>query len=137
MKQVFPYIKKLFIQSCVCFTLMTLFLFLIGSAVPAFGNAIAVSTILSLYLFSLLLSAANLLLLIPQIKIALRVLLHFIASIISFYSIFVVVGMKITAQREALTALLLFTIFYALLMGLYLFLYFSCSSAPRMDEKKR
>lgn len=136
MKRVFPYIKKLFVQSCICFTLMTLFLFLVGSAVPAFGNAIAVSTILSLYLFSLLLAAANLLLQIPQLKIGIRVLLHFIASIVAFYSIFVVVGMKITTQRATLTVLLLFTIFYALFMGLYLFLYFSFSANGRSTEQK-
>ena len=134
MNTLWSHIKKIFTHSCVCFTLLILFLFLLGSSVPSFGNAIAVGSILSVYLFSLLLACANLLLGISRIQIGFRVLLHYIVSLSAFYGVFVLIALKITAPRSALVCLLLFTIFYAIFMGVYLYLYFSI--APKKVEKK-
>lgn len=135
MKNILPHIKKILIHSCVCFTGMTLFLFLIGSSVPTFGNAIAVSGILSVYLFSLLLSFANRLLVVQKIKIGWRVLLHYLASAASFYGVFILIAMKITASRSILVGMLLFTILYAFFMGIYLFLYYSVVKESKEQEK--
>ncbi len=127
MKAILPYIKKVLTSSCICFTLITLFLFLIGKAVPTVGDAIAVSSLLTIYLFSLLLALAGLLLGISAIQIGWRVLLHYLASLFAFYVVFIGIAMKLSAARSALIGLLLFTVLYAILMGVYLFLYHSYS----------
>ena len=89
----------------------------------------------SLYLFSVLLAIANLLLRLPRIQIGWRVLLHFLASLACFYVVFIVIAAKITATRSILTAMLIFTILYIVVMGLYLFLYFSLSAEAQKKKK--
>ena len=136
MKTILPYIKKTFVQSCICFTLLTLFLFLIGSSIPAFGNAIDVSNILTLYLFALLLALANLLLLLPKIEIAWRVLIHYLASLAAFYVAFILIAMKLTAARSILSGILVFTIFYVIFIGIYLCFYLSLTNEKGEKKKK-
>ncbi|MBQ8175365.1 MAG: DUF3021 family protein [Clostridia bacterium] len=121
MKTVFPMIKRILSQSCICFTLLVLALFLIGSAFPGFGNAIEVGSILSIFGFSLLLSCANLILRIKKIPLILRVVLHFVACLIPFYVMFVVIISGRTEAGAILADFLLFLILYALIMGAYLF----------------
>ena len=135
MKTVFYHFKKVFTHSCVCFTLITLFLFLIGSASPTFGSAIKVSSILSIYLFSLLLALANLLLILPKIQIGWRVMLHYLASLAAFYGVFILIAFKITATRSILVSILLFTILYTPFMGMYLFLFFSVIKKSKEQDK--
>ena len=120
MKAILPYIKKILTSSCICFTLITLFLYLIGKAVPTVGDAVAISSLFTIYLFSLLLALAGLLLGISTIQIGWRVLLHYLASLFAFYVVFIVIAMKLSAARSALIGLLLFTMLYAILMGVYL-----------------
>ncbi len=127
MKAILPYIKKILTSSCICFTLITLFLYLIGKAVPTVGDAVAISSLFTIYLFSLLLALAGLLLGISTIQIGWRVLLHYLASLFAFYFVFIVIAMKLSAARSALIGLLLFTMLYVILMGVYLFLYHSYS----------
>ncbi len=127
MKAILPYIKKILTSSCICFTLITLFLYLIGKAVPTVGDAVAISSLFTIYLFSLLLALAGLLLGISTIQIGWRVLLHYLASLFAFYVVFIVIAMKLSAARSALIGLLLFTMLYAILMGVYLFLHHSYS----------
>lgn len=127
MKAILPYIKKILTSSCICFTLITLFLYLIGKAVPTVGDAVAISSLFTIYLFSLLLALASLLLGISTIQIGWRVLLHYLASLFAFYVVFIVIAMKLSAARSALIGLLLFTMLYAILMGVYLFLHHSYS----------
>ena len=110
-------IRSILIRCCVWFTVLTLCLFLIGSAFPEFGNAIAVKTVLVLFAFSFLIACANLILGIPKIPASLRFLLHYAASLLAFYVLFVRIAMQATEARTVLTALILFTIFYALFMG--------------------
>lgn len=135
MKIVLPHIKKIAVHSCISFTVITLFLFLISTATPSFGNAIAVNSILLIYLFSLLLATANRLLTAPKIKIGWRVLLHYLVSLAAFYGVFVLIALKMTAARSILISLILFTILYAFFMGIYLFLYFSVVKEKKEQDK--
>ena len=112
--------KNVLLRTCVSFTLLTLFLFVIGSAIPTFGNAIAVTTVLVLFAFSFLLACANLLLNIKHIAYPLRLFLHYLASLLTFYVLFVVVLMQAKGISTVLTDLLLFTFLYAVVMGAFL-----------------
>ncbi len=135
MKTFLTYVKRVLVQTCICFTCLTLFLFLIGSAVPAFGNAIAVNSILTVFLFSLLLACANLLLMVPRIKIGWRVLMHYLASLFAFYGVFILLAMKLTAPRSILSGLLAFSLLYAICMAIYLFLFYSVIENTKKRDK--
>ncbi|MBQ8351741.1 MAG: hypothetical protein IJY20_06835 [Clostridia bacterium] len=93
------------------------------------------SSILSIYLFSLLLALANLLLILPKIQIGWRVMLHYLASLAAFYGVFILIAFKITATRSILVSILLFTILYTLFMGMYLFLFFSVIKKSKEQDK--
>lgn len=110
-------IRSILTRCCVWFTILTLFLFLIGSAFPEFGNAIAVNTVLVLFAFSFLIACVNLILGISKVPMSLRILLHYLASLLAFYVLFVLIAMQATEARTVLTSLIMFTIFYALFMG--------------------
>ena len=112
--------KNILLRACVSFTILTLILFLIGSAVPTFGNAIAVKTVLVLFAFSLLMACANLLLNIRRIAYPLRLLLHYLASLLTFYVLFVVILIQAKGISTILADLLLFTFLYTVIMGAFL-----------------
>lgn len=121
MKLFLSFSKKVAVQTCVIFTLVLLLLFLIGSLIPDFAGAIEVTAILSVFLFSVLLACANLLLLLERLPAALRVALHYIASMLTFYVVFILIGHRTTPQPSALLIyFILFTLAYAVLLGAFL-----------------
>ncbi len=127
-------VKNILIRTCVSFTVLTLILFLIGSAVPTFGNAIAVKTVLVLFAFSFLMACANLLLGIKRIAYPFRLLLHYLASLLTFYVLFVIILMQAGDISAVLTDLLLFTFLYAVIMGA--FLLFKHAITEKAQNKK-
>lgn len=126
--------KNILLRTCVSFTILTLILFLIGSAVPTFGNAIAVKTVLVVFGFSFVMACANLLLGIKRIAYPLRLLLHYLASLLTFYVLFVVILMQASGVSTVLTDLLLFTFLYAVIMGG--FLLFNHAISGKAQDKK-
>lgn len=134
MKAVFSTVKRILVHACICFTVLVLALFLIGSAFPSFGDAIEVKSILSIFGFSLLISCANLILHVKKLSPVLRVLLHYLACLPSFYVMFVLIITKRTEAGAILSDFLLFTILYALIMGAYLFFRTTLDRAMESNE---
>ena len=112
-------IKRTITQCCVIFTAFMLLVFIIGSAVPDFGGAIDLKNVLVILFFSLIYAAANLLLHIEGIAVILRILLHYAATAVGFYVVFVLIAAKATAPSAVLVMLLFYTLLYAILMGAY------------------
>ena len=131
MKTFLKHASKIFTRTAITYTLLSLALFLIGSAFPEFGNMIEVSNLLTLLAFALLLSAAGLILGIEKISIVPRVALHYLASLATYIAIFVLIAQKASGTTAILSNALFFTILYALVMGVYLFMYYSL----KKDEK--
>lgn len=116
----FTIIKKILTQACISFTVMVLSLFLVASAFPGFGNAVAIKSIFSIFGFSILVACANLILNVKKIAIVLRVLLHYLACLPPFYLMFVLIVAQRTDAGAILSDFLFFTILYVLIMGTYL-----------------
>ena len=133
-KNILHGLGRVMTQACIIFTCLVLLVFLIGSAVPTFGNAIELRNILVIFLFSILFAAANLLLRIEKMAIVLRVLAHFAATALGFYVVFILIAAKATAPSAVFVMLLFYTIVYAILMGVYLFLFRTISQTK--EEKK-
>lgn len=112
-------LRRVWLHTCVAFTVLVLLLFLVGSTVPAFGNAIEVGSILTVFLFSFLLGCANLLLLLRRIPTVARVLLHYAACGITFYVVFVLIAAKANGPLSVLIYGIAYTVLYALIVGLY------------------
>ncbi len=127
--------KRVITQTCVIFTLLVLLVFVIGSAVPAFGNAIDLKNILVILFFAFLFAAANLLLSLERIPVILRILLHFAATAIGFYVVFILIAAKATAPSAVFVMLGFYTLLYALLMGLYQLLFHTVKQ--KRAEKER
>lgn len=112
-------LRRVWLHTCVAFTVLVLLLFLVGSAVPAFGNAIEVGSILTVFLFSFLLGCANLLLLLRRIPTVARVLLHYATCGVAFYVVFVLIAAKANGPLSVLIYGIAYTVLYALIVGLY------------------
>ncbi len=112
-------IKRVFVSACVIFTFCVLFVFIVGSAVPDFAGAIDLKNILTILFFSVVFAAANLLLHIERISVFLRILLHYGATALGFYFVFILIAAKATTPSAVFVMLLFYTVLYAILMGAY------------------
>ncbi len=120
MKTFWTYTKKLLTHACVSYTILTLLLFLIGVAFPELGNALQMSSILAIFGFSILLGGANLFLSIERFPFPVRLACHYPASLLAFFVVFVLIGAKASGTPAILALLLLFTIVYVIVMGVYI-----------------
>lgn len=127
--------KRVLVSACVIFTFFVLFVFIIGSAAPDFTGAIDLKNILTILLFSVVFAAANLLLHLDRISVFLRVLLHYGATALGFYFVFILIAAKATAPNAVFVMLLFYTILYAILMGVYQVVFRPL--ARRRAEKER
>ena len=118
-KNVLSALRRVFTQCCVIFTFFMLFVFIIGSAVPDFGGAIDLKNVLVILLFAFVYAAANLLLRIERMAAILRILLHYAATLIGFYFVFILIAAKATAPSAVFVMILFYTGLYAILMGVY------------------
>jgi hypothetical protein len=91
----------------------------VGSAVPDFGNAIDLKNILIILFFAFVFALSNLLLRLERLPVILRILLHYAATTLGFYFVFVMIAAKATAPSAIFVMLLFYTLLYTVLMGLY------------------
>ena len=127
-------VKRALTQGCVIFTFFMLFVFIIGSAVPEFGGAIDLKNVLVILFFAMIYAAANLLVHIDRLAVILRILLHYGATAIGFYVVFVLIAAKATAPSAVFVMLLFYTLLYTVLMIVYQVLFRTI--ARRRSEKK-
>lgn len=128
-------LRQVCLHTCVAFTALMLLLFFVGSAVPAFGNAIEVGSVLSVFLFSFLLGCANLLLLLRRLSAWIRILLHYAACGVTFYVVFVLIAAKANAPLSILIYWIAYTVLYALIFGLVC-LFRSMGNKTKKEEEE-
>lgn len=127
--------RRILLRTCILYTVLSLVLFLIGSAIPQFGNMIEVSGLLTIFAFALLLAVAGLILGVERFPIALRVALHYLASLATYLVIFVFIAQKASGATAIFSNTVFFTILYALVMGIYLFAYYSLKKDEKQEKK--
>lgn len=110
---------------CICFTVLILLLLLLGGSITGFQNAVTFSDLAVVLLFSFLLAPAHLLLGVRRLKLFLRIMIHYAASLAAFCFVFIGIAAKLSGARSILTAIIFYTILYAVIMGFSLFMYFS------------
>ncbi len=131
------YLKKLLIHACVSYTVLTMLLFLLGAAFPVFGNAIEISSIFSVFGFSVLLGGANFTLSMPRFAFPARLVFHYLASLLAFYVVFVLIGTRTSAIPTVVALLLLFTILYVITMGAYILIRNTIKHAKAKDYERQ
>ena len=135
MKTFFGIARRVLLRTCILYTVLSLVLFLVGSAIPQFGNMIEVSGLLTIFAFALLLAVAGLILGVERFPISLRVALHYLASLATYLVIFVFIAQKASGATAIFSNLIFFTLIYALVMGIYLFAYYSLKKEETKKEK--
>ncbi len=122
MKTFLEYAKRILTQACVFFTFFIVCLCLLALTLPDAKGVIAANRVPLIFLFSVFLAFAGLLLGLKRLATPLRILLHYLACGVTFYIVFIVIALN-TSQLTTILALLLFyTLVYAVAIGLYLFL---------------
>ena len=101
------------------YTVIILGLFyLFGTLTGSNVTLINAKSFLLIALFGLLISLAELILHIKKIHVLIRVLLHYLILLISFYTVFISSGnIKAENAGQIFVAAVIFTIFYAFMFG--------------------
>jgi hypothetical protein len=136
MKPFSVYLKNLLVQACVSYTVMTVLLFILGVAFPVFGDALELTSVLYIFGFSLLLGAANITLSIERLPTPLRLLFHYLATLLSFCVVFILIGARTTSVPAVLALVLLFTIVYVIAMGAYILIKNAIKNAKAKDYRQ-
>jgi len=107
------FIKNIISSACVIFTLLFTFIYTLGITVntdwiPTLG------TLYSILAFSLILSAMNKYLFSNSLVLGIRILIHYIVTVLSFYVFFIVASGYAKSGSSALTIMIAFSIIYAL-----------------------
>ena len=111
-------IKKALISTCVIFTIITAMYMLILQIINITDVSAAVESgrVLLFFVFSLLLSVANVFLSIPQIHTAIRYIIHYAICVLGFWICFCIPTKMLASQ--IFVGIIFFTIGYAIIMPL-------------------
>ena len=114
--QIIKKIKHLFLNACAFGTLISLaFCFFIMATHSLSNPAMTISQYLIILLFGFFIACANLLFTIKSIPKALVYMIHYLALLISFYVIFVLISeAKFPTMGQLFIGFVLFSLIYAL-----------------------
>ena len=112
-------VKKIILNGCLINTVCVFAVAALANLFPKEGFAPSFTTVAMILLFSMLISAAGLLLSLKRMNLAMRVFIHYITVAALFYLIFIVWGGFAARAIVTLFAMLLFTAIYAAAMLLY------------------
>lgn len=126
------FIKNIISSACVIFTLLFTFIYTLGITVntdwiPTLG------TLYSILAFSLILSAMNKYLFSNSLVLGIRILIHYIVTVLSFYVFFIVASGYAKSGSSALTIMIAFSIIYALFAAVVAIF----NGAKSNDKKKK
>ena len=127
------WLKKTVGQACVFYTFFITAVYLLGVYVD-YHWVPTLHMVLSLLLFSLVLSAANSFLFSDRLVFALRLLIHFVITTLVFYIVFVVWGGFQANGGSVLAVLLVYTFAY-LICALLVFMYRYITAGIRTSGK--
>lgn len=116
------------------FTILILMLFymfaLSGNLTPA---TIAFPTFLLIFFFGVIISVATMILGLKQIKLPIRLLIHYTALLVAFCSIFIASGnIQADSAAKIFSAVVIFTVLYALFFAI---VYFIKRTVNLIDKK--
>ncbi len=115
--------RNILTEGCVFTTVITLLFslvaFIVNRAEGMFKEvSIPVSRFFVILAFSFLIAVANRILSVRRLHVALRLLIHYAALLVSFIFVFVAAGnLKITGTASVFVAIVVFTVLYALMMA--------------------
>ena len=110
--RVINFFKSLFTSTCVWFTFVTLFMFLMGAEVKGDGAGISLAILGWFLFYSFLMSLLGMLFKIKKLSLALKVVFHFIGSVSIFSVVFFLLsGIYKTYNFTGNTAIVLTTVF--------------------------
>ena len=137
--RIFKTIKDIFLNACAFGTFISLAFCLFIKATDTLSKpAMAISQYLIILLFGLFIACANLLFSIKSIPKALVYLIHYLALLVSFYVIFVLISKaKFPTLGQLLIGFALFSLIYALvffLVWLFRRLVFNKNQSPTEDK---
>lgn len=107
-----------FTSACVIFTLLTLGLYIAEAALGS--GMLALGRQLLLLLACLLFTVANRILTAERLPLGVRILLHYLAVVLIFFSVLGVIGQAVTRALQLLVLLVCITVLYLLFAAVYL-----------------
>lgn len=119
-------------SACVIFTVLTIGLYIAEAALG--GGMLALGRQLLLLLACLLFTAANRILTADRLPLGVRMLLHYLAVALIFFSVLGVIGQAVTRALQLLVLLVCITALYLLFAVVYLLL--SRRAKQRKESEK-
>ncbi len=107
-------IKKIFTETCIIFTILTLLLYCVGYLTVSSEISFKISGVFTLILLSFLLSVTKRILYVKSISVPVRIILHYLLVISVSYVIFALIGNIITTSLATLALLALVTLIYSI-----------------------
>lgn len=115
-KSIFNSLKRILTGGCVFYTVFMTITYIAGYFILENSEYLSVKTSFSFLLFALILSWASSLLFSDKLTAVIRVLIHFVVTVLGFYIIFIVGGGYYKNGRTTLVALILFIFAYIIAM---------------------
>ena len=138
MKRVSVAYKKVLLPACLIFTLICFaFSILLGSSEKnADIMTINTSNLTQIFLFSVILSAGNLVFGCKKLKFALALLLHFIITIADVSIVFFLIGGHFTTMSNCIAVLIVFAVVYVIIAVFSIILRKLFSRSVTKDSEK-
>lgn len=107
--------KEVLLRTCAIFTAITFLMCLLGTLLSGGKLATTLPALLGFFAFSFLLAILGEILRLKKLHLGLRIVLHFVGTIASFYGIFVSIGSFSKKTSGVLVMLILFSLLYAII----------------------
>ena len=130
-------LENLLLKACGYTVLILGLFYLFGTVTGSNVTLISAKSFLTIALFGLLISLSGLLLHIKKIHIIIRVLLHYLLLLASFYAVFILSGnIKTENAGQVFVAAIIFTLFYALMFGFVYIIRLVIAKTDKMIDEK-
>ena len=112
--------KKVILNGCFINTVIVLLICVLANIYLRVGLAPNLRTIIMVFIFSMLTSAAGLILSVKKLSLAVKIIIHYLSVAALFYLIFFVWGGFADKSSLSFFAMVLFTVIYSMIMAIYL-----------------
>ena len=127
-------VKNLFKTGCVIFTIVVFVFYLMGEIVSNATQTLTFSRLFLLYLFSVWFALSNLFLKNKKLNIILRIILHFVSTVASFFVIFIYIPGNTENTSSAFVLTVCFAVIYIATATIIMFV--RSAVKARADKKK-
>jgi len=126
-------IKNLFKSGCVIFTIVVFVFYLMGEIVSNATQTLTFSRLFLLYLFSVWFALSNLFLKNKKLNIILKIILHFVSTVTSFFVVFIYIPGNTENTSSAFVLTICFAVIYIATATIIMFV----RSAIRSNADKK